>query len=110
MMIDELTTQTNNLRYQQTSLIMFLLLAIIMSGCVSDGTRMRLTCSEIDYANESDFDETVRYQNLSDDNQTLFKKAINGTRVDEPYTPSLSENFVKYKNDTYDCDTHNIGA
>jgi len=110
MIIDELTIQANNLRSWRTLLVIFLLLVVIISGCL-DGTRQRLVCSEINYANESDFDEIVHYQNLSGDNQILFKKAINGTRVGEESPPqSMLLNPVKYKNDLYDCDTPQIGA
>jgi hypothetical protein len=90
-------------------LIIFLASIIIISGCVT-GTRMELNC--VGY-NQSDLnfseDEIVHYQNLSDENQVLFKKAINGTRVDE-YPPSPLNKGVKYKNRIYDCDTTNLGA
>jgi len=84
---------------------------LITSGCIFDGTRTSLTCSEFNSSAGNVTEDEIRdYQNLSSENQTLFKKAINGTRVDESYTPSLSENFVRYENSTYDCDTFNLGA
>lgn len=102
MITDEPTT----LRCQ-TVLIMFLVLTIITAGCISETESYNLSCVEIDISDGNVTEDEIRhYQNLSSENQILFKKAIGGTQVDEPYTPSLSEKFVRYENRTYECDTH----
>jgi len=97
-------------------LIMFVVFVVVVPAVVlflSDSPEYTesVSCSLIDYANESAFDGIVHYQNLSSDNQILFKKAINGTRVGEA-SPSQSMflNPVKYKNDLYDCEIPQIGA
>jgi hypothetical protein len=107
-MMDKTTAQTNVIR-GQTVLAICLILVTIISGCVT-GTRMELNCVGYEPSNLNFSEvEIVQYQNLSDENQMLFKKAINGTRVNE-YPSSPLDKGVKYKDRIYDCDTTNIGA
>jgi len=96
-----------NVSLSQVILLICLVSTITISGCISE-PRPYLSCNEFDSsAGNISEDEIRHYQSLSTRNQTLFKKAANRTRVqvNEPSTPSLNEKAIKYKNDTYDCDT-----
>jgi hypothetical protein len=84
---------------------------VLLSGCVSDESTYNLYCSGFEYSNDTDpEDEVVHYQNLSSEDQSLFKKGINGTEVEERFIPSLNGRFIKYENNTYGCDIFNPGV
>jgi hypothetical protein len=94
------------------AVIVSILCIAVLSGCLGSGDENRLVCTQFDYSNETDpEDEVVQYRNLSSENQTLFKKGINGTETQRLFIPSLNNAFIEYENSTYDCDIRtNFGA
>lgn len=113
MTIKTIFIRGKKLTHDPTTLIICIMLlsGVLLSGCISDKSTYTLSCHPFEYSNDTDSeDEVVHYQNLSSENQSLFKKGINGTEVEERFIPSLNERFIKYENNTYDCDIFNPGV